>query len=48
MLELRSIVITRSQYERVVSCTDLDTLDSWIDRSLHVTTAEQVFAEHGR
>jgi hypothetical protein len=30
---------------RVLSSTDLDQLDTWLDRSYHVTDAWELFAE---
>ncbi|MEV6108436.1 hypothetical protein AB0M28_27585 [Streptomyces sp. NPDC051940] len=30
---------------RILSCTDLDTLGCWLDRTIHVQTVEELFAE---
>ncbi|MFJ5264328.1 hypothetical protein ACIQAC_28095 [Streptomyces sp. NPDC088387] len=45
ILEVRGIEIPDSVRERVTDCTDLDTLVTWLDRSLGVTHAEELFAE---
>ncbi|MGC9536828.1 hypothetical protein [Streptomyces sp. UG1] len=44
-LEKRGIAVPEEMRERVTSCTDLDTLTAWFDRSLTVATAEDLFAE---
>ncbi|MDC0765770.1 hypothetical protein [Streptomyces sp. HD] len=44
-LEKRGIAIPEDTRERVTSCTDLDTLTAWFDRSLTAATAEDLFAE---
>ncbi|CAM3626140.1 hypothetical protein [Nocardiopsis rhodophaea] len=43
MLDARGICLTDGQRELVVSCTDLDRLQTWIARAATATTAEQVF-----
>ncbi|AXE87294.1 hypothetical protein [Streptomyces sp. Go-475] len=35
----------RETRDRITSCTDLDTLTQWFDRSLTATTAEDLFVE---
>ncbi|MGX1560586.1 hypothetical protein [Streptomyces sp. NPDC055506] len=45
MLEKRGIDIPEATRGRITSCTDLDTLTLWFDRSLTVGTAEDLFAE---
>lgn len=45
-LEKRGIPVPEDTRERVTSCTDLDTLTAWFDRSLTVATAEGLFAEN--
>ncbi|GAA3814549.1 hypothetical protein GCM10022403_055160 [Streptomyces coacervatus] len=45
VLEKRSIPVPEAARERITSCTDLDTLALWFDRSLTATTAEDLFAE---
>ncbi|MFE5259348.1 hypothetical protein [Streptomyces coelicoflavus] len=45
VLKVRGIEIPDSVRERVTSCTDLDVLGTWLDRSLSVTRAEELFAE---
>ncbi|MFD7130426.1 hypothetical protein [Streptomyces sp. NPDC059894] len=45
VLELRDIEVPEAVRERVNSCTDLDLLDTWLDRSLTASTAEDLFGE---
>ncbi|MFD4263504.1 hypothetical protein ACFWR9_39335 [Streptomyces sp. NPDC058534] len=45
ILEVRGIEISDSVRERVADCTDLDVLVSWLDRSLSVAHAEELFGE---
>ncbi|MEU6141329.1 hypothetical protein ABZ848_13290 [Streptomyces sp. NPDC047081] len=44
-LEKRGIAVPEETRERVTSCTDLDTLTAWFDRSLTAATAEDLFVE---
>ncbi|MEV1081638.1 hypothetical protein AB0I98_25895 [Streptomyces sp. NPDC050211] len=44
-LDKRGIPVPEDARERITSCTDLDTLTLWFDRSLTATTAEELFAE---
>jgi hypothetical protein len=43
ILERRDIETPDTVRDRVSSCTDLDTLDTWFDRALTATTAEDLF-----
>ncbi|MFJ8716778.1 hypothetical protein ACIRD9_26955 [Streptomyces violaceus] len=45
VLEKRGIDVPETARERITSCTDLDTLTLWFDRSLTATTAEDLFAD---
>ncbi|GAA2935868.1 MULTISPECIES: hypothetical protein [Streptomyces] len=45
VLEKRGIDIPETARERITSCTDLDTLTLWFDRSLTAGTAEDLFAD---
>ena len=45
VLEKRGIAVHEDTRQRVTSCTDLDTLTAWFDRSLTVATAEGLFSE---
>jgi hypothetical protein len=45
VLEKRGVPIPQAARDRITSCTDLDTLTLWFDRSLTATTAEDLFAE---
>ncbi|MER7689566.1 hypothetical protein [Streptomyces sp. NPDC097610] len=43
VLEKRAVEISEDVRERITSCTGLDTLTLWFDRSLTATTAEELF-----
>jgi hypothetical protein len=43
ILEQRNIPVSDSIRERVLACTDLALLESWLVRSLKTTTAEELF-----
>ena len=43
VLEKHGVEVTEDIRERITSCTDLDTLTLWFDRSLTVTTAADLF-----
>ncbi|MGW0806555.1 hypothetical protein [Nonomuraea sp. NPDC002799] len=43
VLQERGIVISEPVRERVMSCVDIPLLRSWLTKSLHVTSAEQLF-----
>ncbi|MDV7215748.1 hypothetical protein [Streptomyces prunicolor] len=45
VLERRGIPVPDDIRERITSCTDLDTLTLWFDRSLTASTAEDLFVE---
>lgn len=47
VLEVRGIPVTDSVRERITSCTDLDRMDSWLERSRTVERAEDLFDEEG-
>ncbi|MEV0176802.1 hypothetical protein AB0I00_37530 [Streptomyces sp. NPDC050803] len=41
----RGIPVSEDVRARISSCTDLDLLDTWLDRSVTVTRAEELFAD---
>jgi len=43
VLERRGVSLTHEERERVLACTDLATLETWLDRAVVVTTAAEVF-----
>lgn len=43
ILEQRNIPVSDSIRERVLTCTDLALLESWLVQSLKATTAEELF-----
>jgi hypothetical protein len=45
VLDKRGIPLPEETRDRITSCTDLDTLTLWFDRSLTATTVEDLFAE---
>ncbi|MFE2334418.1 RpnC/YadD family protein [Streptomyces coelicoflavus] len=45
ILEVRGVEIPDLVRERVASCADLDVLGTWLDRSLSVVRAEELFVE---
>ena len=44
-LRVRGIAVSDEVRERITTCTDLDTLTTWFDRSLTVSKAEDLFAD---
>ncbi|MFC8305756.1 hypothetical protein ACFUMJ_20245 [Streptomyces olivaceus] len=45
ILKVRGVEIPGSVRERVAECTDLDLLGTWLDRSLSIQRAEELFGE---
>ncbi|MEU6471478.1 hypothetical protein ABZ927_07000 [Streptomyces massasporeus] len=45
VMEKRGIPVPEAVRDRITTCTDLDTLTLWFDRSLTATTAEDLFAD---
>ncbi|UIX33922.1 hypothetical protein [Streptomyces sp. GQFP] len=45
VLELRGIDVPEAARERITNCTDLDTLGTWLDRTLTVASTEELFQE---
>ncbi|MGN9838407.1 hypothetical protein ACTMTI_09840 [Nonomuraea sp. H19] len=43
VLEQRSIPVPEPTRDRILACTDLTLLESWLVRSLKATTAEELF-----
>jgi hypothetical protein len=43
ILKRRGIPVTDSIRERILGCTDTTLVDTWLDRSFEVTTAEELF-----
>ncbi|WP_395840947.1 Rpn family recombination-promoting nuclease/putative transposase [Cystobacter fuscus] len=42
ILAIRGIHVDEGARQRILDCTDVDTLDSWFDRALQVTTLSEV------
>ncbi|WP_214102964.1 hypothetical protein [Acrocarpospora catenulata] len=40
----REIEVSEEDRERIMSCTDLAQLDAWLNKSLTVTSADQLFS----
>lgn len=45
VLEARGIPVPEGVRERITTCTDLDRMDAWLERSRTVERAEDLFAE---
>ncbi|MFF0460762.1 hypothetical protein [Streptomyces mexicanus] len=45
VLEVRGIPVSDTVRERITTCTDLDRLDTWLERARTVTRAEELFDE---
>lgn len=45
LLEWREIPVSDSVREQVEACTDLDRLEAWAQRAMHVTDAAELFVE---
>ncbi|SDH48792.1 hypothetical protein [Nonomuraea jiangxiensis] len=43
VLEQRGVPVTASVRERILACTDLELLESWLIRALKATSAEELF-----
>jgi hypothetical protein len=44
ILKRRGIAITDEQQRQVIACTDLATLERWLDRALSVASVEELLA----
>jgi hypothetical protein len=45
VLRTRGVEVSESVEERVMACVDLEVLETWLDRSLTVENAEELFGE---
>ncbi|MEU7425894.1 hypothetical protein [Streptomyces sp. NPDC040750] len=45
VLRARGVEVSESVRERVMACLDLEVLEAWLDRSLTVTRAEELFVQ---
>nr|WSY54297.1 hypothetical protein OG999_31975 [Streptomyces sp. NBC_00886] len=45
LLRLRGIPVTDSVRDRVQACSDLDLLETWVERALHAENAEGLFVD---
>ncbi|MEN8653915.1 hypothetical protein ABCR94_25745 [Streptomyces sp. 21So2-11] len=45
LLNHRSIPVPEALAQRITDCTDLDTLDRWLDRAVTADAAEELFVE---
>ena len=45
VLESRGIRLSSAHRQRILECTELETLDQWIRKAALVTTADDLFAE---
>jgi hypothetical protein len=44
VLQRRGLALTDEQQQQIVACTDVATLDRWLDRALSVTSVDELFA----
>lgn len=44
ILRRRGVAVTSDQQHRILACTDVATLDRWLDRAFSVASAEELFA----
>jgi hypothetical protein len=44
-LKNRGIPVDAHSHNRIIACTDVETLDTWLDRSLTVTEVTDLFAK---
>jgi hypothetical protein len=45
VLKRRQVAVDETSRKRIRSCTDLETLGAWLDRSLDVTAVDELFVE---
>ncbi|WP_346426674.1 hypothetical protein [Streptomyces sp. YIM 130001] len=45
VLTNRGVSVSEESNQRIVSCSDLDTLAHWLDRALNVATEHEIFAD---
>ena len=43
ILRRRGVAVTSDQQHRILACTDVATLDRWLDRAFSVASAEELF-----
>ena len=43
VLEARGLAVTDAQRQRIIDCSELDTLNSWLRRAVTVTSADNLF-----
>ena len=43
VLEQRGLSVTDDQRRRIIECTDVATLDRWLNRTLSVTSVHELF-----
>ncbi|MFJ4810797.1 hypothetical protein [Streptomyces longwoodensis] len=47
ILEWRGIAVSEAVRERVTGCADLELLETWAQRAVHASTAEDLFVGSG-
>lgn len=45
ILDWRGLVVPDTVREQVLGCTDLDQLETWAQRAVHASKAEDLFAD---
>jgi hypothetical protein len=44
-LAARGLTVTQEQRDRILDCTDLETLDRWLDTAVVAASTDELFAE---
>ena len=45
VLARRNVAVSDEQRERISACTDLETLDRWLDRAVTAASADELFKD---
>ena len=44
VLEARGLVVSPTQRDRILSCTDLVTIEQWVRRAIKISSTDELFA----
>jgi hypothetical protein len=45
VLDRRGLTVSDDQRERMLTCTDIATLEGWLDKAVTASSADELFAE---
>jgi hypothetical protein len=45
VLDRRLLTVSDDQRERILTCTDIATLEGWLDKAVTASSADELFAE---